>query len=385
MTHLAVFMADLGGGGAERMMVHLAAGLVERDVRVDIVLARAEGPYLGEIPPNVRVVDLGRGSVSSAIPALARYLRHEGPDVLLATLRHVSLAAAIAHAVARSGSLLFIREANTPSRLDVPLRNLKARGVGWAMRLVYARATSVLAVSEGVAEDLIRTQGIPASKVVTVYNPVVTPDVAERSHLDPCHTWLSGDGPPVVLGVGSLQPRKDFTTLIEAFALVRKARRVRLIILGEGPLRGALESRVHELGLADEVDLPGFAANPFAFMSRASVFVLSSVVEGLPGVLIQALACGCPVVATDCPSGPHEILEGGRLGELVPTRDPLAMASAIERTIDAPPNRAALVHRSEAFAADRVVAVHHAVFERHLAARRLASAATGAHGGPGHG
>jgi glycosyltransferase involved in cell wall biosynthesis len=376
--HVAMVLADLSGGGAERMIVHLAAGLAARQVRVDLVLARAEGPYLSEVPATVRVVDLGRTSVSAAIPALVRYLRQERPDALVATLRHVSLSAAIAHAVAAVDTVLFVREANTPSRRQVAWSDLKSHGVGLGMRWAYRRAHGVLAVSEGVAADLLQTQGVPADKVTLVHNPVVTPDLAVKAAVDPEHPWFGAGGPPVVLAVGSLQPKKDYPTLIEAFATLRTEREARLVILGEGPQRSALEALVRERGLQDDVDMPGFARNPFAFMARASVFALSSVLEGLPGVLIQALACGCPVVATDCPSGPYEILEGGRIGELVPMRDPAALAAALARVLDAPPDPAALRSRSEAFAADRVVAVHHDVLERGVAAaRRTASAGRG--------
>jgi len=364
MKHLAMFLADLEGGGAERMMVHLAAGLAERGVRVDLVLARAEGPYLADVPPSVRVVDLGRPTASAAIAPLARYLRRERPDALLATLRYVSLAAAIAHAWAGGGTRFFVREANTPSRRRLRPWDLKTRAVGLAMRWAYGRAVGVLAVSEGVADDLIRTQGVPAGKVSTVYNPVVTPDVAAKAAVDPGHPWFAPGGPPVLLGVGSLTTKKDFPTLIEAFARLRAERPARLILLGEGPERADLERRVREAGLEADVDLPGFVPNPFAYMARADLFVLSSVLEGLPGVLIQALACGCPVVATDCPSGPFEILEGGRFGALVPMRDPPALAAAIARALDAPPDAEAGRRRSDAFAAARVVAHHHEVLER---------------------
>jgi glycosyltransferase involved in cell wall biosynthesis len=368
-----MFMADLAGGGAERMMVNLAGGLAARGVRVDLVLVRAEGPYLADVPPEVRRVDLRRRTTGGAIPALAAYLRRERPDALLATLRHVSLAAAIAHALAGVDTALFVREANTPSRRKVPRSDLKAQAVGLAMRWAYGRAAGVLAVSEGVADDLVRTQGAPAERVTTVYNPVVTPDVAAKAAAEAGHPWLDGDGPPVVLGVGSLQPKKDFPTLIDAFARLRAQRPARLVVLGEGPQRADLERLVRERGLEADVDLPGFVPNPFAYMARARVFALSSVLEGLPGVLIQALACGCPVVATDCPSGPFEILEGGRFGELVPMRDPVALAAALGRTLDEVPDREALRGRSDAFAADRVVAVHHEVLERAVRDRRAAA------------
>src|SRR5690606_29880659 len=154
-------------------------------------------------------------------------------------------------------------------------------------------------------------------------------ELDELAKADPGHRWFAAGQPPVVLGVGSLTPRKDFATLVEAFAELRRRRPARLIVLGEGPERARLERLVDDLGLSDDVDLPAFTRNPFAYMSRAAVYVLSSNLEGLPGSLIQALACGCPSVATDCPSGPREILQDGRVGPLVDVGDAGAMAAAI--------------------------------------------------------
>lgn len=361
-VHVSLFVADLGGGGAERMMLHLASGLASRGVRVDLVLAQATGPYLADVPASVRLVDLRRKSVSAAIPALTGYLRRERPDIFVATLRYVSLAAAIAHALAGSKTLFFVREASTPSSRRP--RSLKARAVGRLMRWTYDRAEGVLAVSEGVARDLVKTEGVSPRKVATLYNPVVTPDIEELAAVDPQHSWFTSAGSPIVLGAGSLRPEKDFPTLIAAFAKLRDMLPARLVILGEGPQRTELEQLARATGFEDDIDFPGFASNPFAFMARASVFALSSVVEGLPGVLIQAMACGCPVVATDCPSGPAEVLDGGRHGKLVPMRDPERLALAIAATLASPPDPMTLRSRAGDFSADKVVSAHLAVFER---------------------
>jgi glycosyltransferase involved in cell wall biosynthesis len=370
MESVSIFLTDLRGGGAERMMVQLATGMADRGIRVDLVLAHAVGPYLKDLPDTVRLVDLGRGATAAALRPLIAYLRRARPDVLLSTLHHTAVVAALARRFAGGPTVLFVREANTPSARQLSAIDLKARITRRAMRWAYATADGVIAVSEGVAEDLRRHRGVPDHKLWTLYNPVVTPDVPVRAAEDPGHPWLGSEGPPVVLGVGSLQPRKGFTTLLTAFARLREDREARLIVLGEGPQRTELEARARELGVADDVDFPGFVVNPFAFMSRADVFVLSSEREGLPGVLIQALACGCPVVATDCPSGPREILEGGRHGELVPVGDAAAMCSAINRTLDAHPEPQNLVARAARFASDRVVAAHIDVFERAVRHRR---------------
>jgi glycosyltransferase involved in cell wall biosynthesis len=167
-------------------------------------------------------------------------------------------------------------------------------------------------------------------------NPVVTPDLASKAAEPLDHPWFRPGEPPVVLGVGRLSKQKDFATLIRAFDRVRRARGARLMILGEGPERAGLQALADELALSQDVALPGFASNPFAYMARAGVFVLSSAWEGMPGALIQAAACGAPVVATDCESGPREVLQDGRYGRLVPVGNPAALADAILSTLDQP-------------------------------------------------
>ena len=346
MAKLAFFLPNLGGGGAERMMMNLAQGLVERGLTLDMVLAKAEGPYLSTLPDGVRVVDLKAGSVVRSVPGLVRYLREEQPEVLLSTLHYANLAALTARRLAGTRTRVFLREANMLSVGNSG--TFKNRTILTLVKRLYPWSSGVVAVSEGVAADVKAFVNIPEEKVHTVYNPVVTDDLCRQCEAPVAHRWLETDV-PVFLGVGRLTEQKDFTTLIRAFAEVRSRREARLIILGEGEQRAKLQGLVAELGLAQEVDLPGFVDNPFAFMSRASVFVLSSAWEGLPGVLIQALACGCPAVSTDCPSGPHEVLEGGRYGKLVPVGDVAAMTDAMLHTLETPLRSEDLKRRAQAF------------------------------------
>jgi glycosyltransferase involved in cell wall biosynthesis len=206
----------------------------------------------------------------------------------------------------------------------------------------------------------------------TVYNPVVTPELLAQAEAIAPHPWLQDGGPPVVLGVGRLVDQKGFATLLEAVARLRRERPLRLLVLGEGRRRGALERQARRLGLGADFALPGFAPNPFAYMARAGVFVLSSVYEGLPGVLIQALACGCPVVSTDCPDGPREILAGGEYGPLVPVGDAAALAAAIGRVLDAPPDRERLRRRGQAFGVEPAVLAYLEVVDAAVARRTRA-------------
>jgi glycosyltransferase involved in cell wall biosynthesis len=208
----------------------------------------------------------------------------------------------------------------------------------WAylLRTFYPSASSIVAVSGGVADDFARTAGFPRNRVEVVYNPVITPAVLAAARQRPDHPWLAPGEPPVILGVGRLTAPKDFPTLIRAFAEVRRLRPVRLIILGEGPDRPQLEALIGELGVGNDVALPGFRENALAYMAHSAVFVLSSAWEGLPTVLIEALAAGTRVVSTDCPSGPREILQGGHLGPLTPVGDAPALARAIADVLDRP-------------------------------------------------
>ncbi len=326
---ITLFLPSLRGGGAERVMVNLARGFAERGLRVDLVLAKAEGPYLSQVPHEVRVVDLGTSRVLASLPGLVRYLRRERPRALVSTLNHANIVALWAARLARVPVKVVVREANTVGISTTNAQNARERLMPMLMRYFYPWADAVVAVSNGVLEDLVRVTGLPKEKVRVIYNPVITPEFFSKAEEPLDHSWFAPGEPPVVLGVGRLTEQKDFPTLIRAFAMVRKQRPARLMILGEGEERPKLEALVRELGLEKDITLPGFVDNPFNYMKRAGVFVLSSRWEGLPNVLIQALALGTPLVSTNCPSGPAEILEGGKWGRLVPVGDVGALAQAI--------------------------------------------------------
>lgn len=333
---VAIYLPSLEGGGAERAMVTLANGMFARGVRVDLVLACAKGPYLGEVASGVRVVDLGARRVLTSLPGLVRYLRRERPRAMLSALDYANIIAVVAKMLSGKNSRLLISERSNTSVSHTKLQSWRARAVFPLMSWAYPKADGIVAVSKGVADDLAQAIALPRDRISVIYNPVLTKELFEKAQRPAEHAWLSPGKPPVILGVGRLTTAKDFPTLIRAFARVRTRRECHLIILGEGELRPKLESLRSELGIQDSVQLPGFVDNPFAWMSRASLFVLSSAWEGLPNALIQAMACGAPVVSTDCPSGPYEILEGGRWGALVPVGDVEALAGAIENALNTP-------------------------------------------------
>jgi glycosyltransferase involved in cell wall biosynthesis len=256
--------------------------------------------------------------------------------VLVSSMSHANLVALWAAKLARSATPVVVTEHNTLSQAAGEDGAL-AKGI-WPhlLRLFYPWAASVVAVSRGAADDLSRTSGLPRDRVQVVYNPVITRAILAQAEKDPGHPWFAPGEPPVILGVGRLTRQKDFPTLLRAFAQVRRRRPARLIILGEGEDRVALEKLRDELGLTDDVALPGFQENAMAYMAHSALFALSSAWEGLPTVLIEALAAGTQVVSTDCPSGPREILQDGRLGRLVPVGDSAALARAILETLERP-------------------------------------------------
>ena len=354
-SKVALYLPSLRGGGAERVMVTLANGFAARGYVVDLVLATAEGPYLKDIDAGLRVVDLKSPRVASSLPALVRYLRRERPTALLSAMGHANVIAVLARGLARVPSRVVVSEHNNFSISKVNASSWRGRWMGSLIARAYPRADGVVAVSGGVADDLARGIGLPRSSIKVVYNPVVTDALLTQSREAPAHPWLQPGEPPVILGVGRLTAQKDFPILIHAFARLRQEREVRLLILGEGELRPQLTALVAELGLQADVALPGFADNPFAIMRHGSLFVLSSAWEGFGNVLVEAMACGTPVVSTACPSGPDEILEDGKWGRLVPVGDVEALAEAMQATLDEKNRPDDVAARAAEFSVERAV------------------------------
>lgn len=334
---IAMFLPLLEVGGAERAFLRLARGFVQRGCHVDLVLANEFGAIRNEVPPEVNLIDLSASRVLWSIPRLARYLREHRPYALLATIAHANLAAITAKRLAGGSTLVAIREANTSNAERRSRRSLKSGAVDWLRSRYYAKADVIIANSQGAAESLQKHNRLPREKIRVVYNPVVSPELLRLAEQPLAHPWFSDATCPVVLGTGRLTQQKDFPTLLHAFAIARRTRPMRLVIVGEGEERARLGALACQLGVNHEVQLVGFDPNPYRYMRRASVFVLSSRWEGLPNALIEAMACGAPVVSTDCPSGPREILEDGKWGKLVPVGDPQKLADAIIDTLDNPP------------------------------------------------
>lgn len=358
-TDLAVFAATSGHSGVDRVLRNLVPAVAARGLRVDVLGIRGHGPDYGDLPAGVRRVDLGTRHVTSALPALVRYLRRERPRALLSDKDRVNRVALIARRLAGVDTRVGVRLGTTVSV------NLASRGAldRWqqtiSMRLLYRDADAVLVPSRGAAEDLARHARLPPDRIRVVPSPILTPSMPVRATEPLLHPWFDDGAEPVILGVGELSARKDFATLIRAHARLRaEGHRCRLLILGEGRRRADLARLAAELGSADAVEMPGFVANPYPYMTRAAVFALSSRWEGMPVVLIEALALGTPVVACDCPSGPAELLDGGRLGALVPVGDDIAFAAALARTLLSPPSRSALREAAQPYTVENSTAAY---------------------------
>lgn len=336
-ARVSIFLPSLNGGGAERVMVTLANAFYDRGYAVDLVLGLAAGPYLQNVDSNVRVVNLNAERVSNSLFPLVSYLRREQPVVVLSAMTHANVIAILARLLARSRARLVISERSTISVEASRSQGLVGRILFAMVPRLYKFADKIVVVSKAAAYDLVRFSRLLPSAIDVIYNPFELEKINRKAAEEIDHDWVKLGAPPVILAIGRLSEQKDFSSLIQAFAQIRKTQQVRLLILGEGEQRAKLESLAESLGLSsDDIQMPGFVIAPFSYLARCAVFVLSSRWEGLPGVLIEAMACGAPVVSTDCPSGPNEILESGRWGALVSVGDVNALASAIARVLDTP-------------------------------------------------
>ena len=386
---VAFVLPHLGGGGGERSTLALARGLLERGHSVDILHLYDRVAYTEEVPPKARVFVLALGTAPSngrafQLPSkldfrtrlalrrrhlvhaqwIADYLNRCKPDVLFSSLEDAKVASLLAIQCAdHKPSLSLI------VRCDVRSRRRRYRRL---YQRLFPHADHVVGVSQGVTAGVVRDIGIPKSRVSTIYNPVITKELFDKASAAPSHPWFSVDGPPIVLAAGRLARAKNYPILLRAFATACKNRQLRLIILGTGSWRSRLERLVRRLDLSGSVSMPGWEPNPFALMSRASLFAHASRWEGLSGVLIQAMACGCPCVSTNCLSGCDEILDYGRLGPLVPVGDHEALAAAMLRVLDAPPDKAALRAQAMKFSAESSIAGYEQLITRLAEGRNAA-------------
>ena len=330
----ALYVPSLRGGGAERVMVEIAGGLSRRGHRVALVLGEAKGAYLEHVCSDIEVVSLGTPRVTTSFVPLVFALRKLRPRAVLSTMNHANVLAIAASRLAQLDCRIVVREATCISVQVAGTADWRTRLTPWAVKLMYPLADQVIAVSRAAADDFAQVVGYRRDRIEVIYNPIDLVRVRDEAQAMVDESVFGDHGGPTVVSVGRLSPEKDHATMIRA---VRRLQDVRLVILGEGEEREPLQSLVSRMGLSERVAMPGFVANPYAYIAKADALALTSRFEGLPNVLIQALVLGTPVVATDAPGGAREILMDGMLGRLVPVGDDHAIAEALRQSFFSPP------------------------------------------------
>ncbi len=334
---VALLFATSGHSGVDRVIANLLPEFGRVPRMFHLLVIRGHGPRLpADLSANIRPIRLPVGSKRLVLPPLLWYLRWHRPEVLLTANHQLNRAALLARQLSRTDTRIVIRMGMSLTAMGEDMQPRARRDLFASMARWYPRADAAVTPSRGVGEDMLRIAGVAPERLHVIRNPIVDQRLRRQAEEPLEHPWYQDPDYPVILGVGSLEPRKDFATLIRAFARVRASRQARLVILGEGRQRASLAALASQLGVADEVDLPGHDPNPYRHMRRARLFVLASRREGASAVIVEALACGTPVVSTDCPSGPAETLQQGRFGRLVPVGDAEAMAGAIQAALDEP-------------------------------------------------
>ena len=350
-TQITLFVYSLRGGGAEKMMVNVANELFLRGYQVELIVVRETGPYTELVGDGLTITEIGGSNTFQILQSLWSHLRNSDTDVVLSTMEIPNIVSLLATRAPNSIPVV-LRIANVNSKKQ---RHGKYKVIPTLKRLTYPQAEKIVTISDGVADDLAGITGINAADMTTIYNPAYDPDIPTQATEPVNHEWLSDNNKRVAIGVGNMKPQKDFKTLIRAVDQVNKNEELYLIILGKGDLQSQLESLAESLGIEGRVSFPGFVDNPYAYMSKADVFVLSSAWEGFGNVIVEAMACGTPVICTDCPGGPAEILADGKYGPLVPVGDVKTMADAIQETLENPTESDELVARAQDFAIEAIV------------------------------
>jgi glycosyltransferase involved in cell wall biosynthesis len=358
---IALFHPCLMAGGIQRVFVNLARGFVERGLAVDMVQATPDDEFRHAVPEGVRLIDLNASRALSSLFPLVRYMWRERPQVVISGATQTNIVAVWAKCLVRIPVKVVLTEHNIISAISADAPMMRTRLTPFLVRRFYPWADELIAVSQGSAGDLKRTLANPNREIQVIYNPIVGPEFWQRAAVPLSDSRIEADSRPMVIAVGRLHYHKDYPTLLRAFSILRHSTDARLVFLGDGEERTALETLTHDLGLKSSVSFLGNITNPLPYMKVAKVLALSSVVEALPTVLIEALAMNLPIVATDCPTGPREILCDGAYGALVPVGDSERMAESlfgVLRAVNAPviPQRAL-----ERFQQDRVIEQYLAV------------------------
>ncbi|GAA0367797.1 glycosyltransferase [Bacillus horti] len=323
---IVLLVPNLGGGGAEKVMLTLLKTIKKETADVTLLMVHKSGELVHQIPAEANTVDLGIKKLRHAPRKLIQELNRIRPDVILSTLTAMNFVLLVIKPFLAGKPKIVVRETNPPSPKYKD--NLKMKLL---YQLLYRRSDQIIAISEGVAEDLIQYARLAnhKEKISVIYNPIHLSFIQQSMDQPIMHSWLNQKHTPVLLAIGRLVEQKDFHTLLRAFHQVRQQLDSKLIILGEGEQKEQLQALTKELGLTEYVLFDGFVDNPYPYLKRADLFVLSSKWEGFGLVLAEALATNTPIVSTKCRGAPAEILEEGRYGRLVEPGDDQAMAEAI--------------------------------------------------------
>ena len=359
---IAFFIHDLAGGGVERMRLRLIEGLLARGYDVTLVLQRLSGALCDNVPRGARVIVLGQPRVIGSVLPLARVLRVLKPDFLISSLDHNNVAALCAGMLSDRRIRFIICQHNALAA-EAAL-GWRYRRIPILYRLLSPKADRIVAISHGVADDLSKITGIRRQRITVISNPVIGDDVATLAAMPVPHPWMAEREIPLFVFAGRLVAQKDPQTLLDGFGLLLKRQPARLVILGEGPLRTVLEQRAARMGISSSIVFAGFVADPRPWIQAARALVLTSRYEGLGNVIIEALGCGTPVIATDCPHGPAEILGHGQFGVLVAVGDAAALAAAMSRDLRKSFPAPILRGRAAAYSVDSCVDRHEEIFRR---------------------
>lgn len=362
MKKISIILPNLHGGGAERVAVNLANDWLDRGFNVEFVLMHNEGNVLNSLNPKISVVNFNVKRIRSFILPLWRYMRNKNFDIIWANMWPITSIAIFAWLLNHRHGKLFITDHNQLSHSCVNELGVSEYWLGMLIRLTYPLASGVIAVSKGVALDLAHLSKLPVEKFEVIYNPAAI-GASSESLNDDQSEMLWGEGYDYhILAVGSLKAVKNHVLLINAFSKLSLILNAKLIILGEGELRSKLEKLINELKLEARVSMPGFYQNPYPFFQSADLFVMTSNQEGFGNVIVEALECGVPVVSTDCPSGPAEILANGLYGRLVPVGDVGALSLAIQESLMDSHDHDALIKRARNFSINLISEKYLGVF-----------------------
>jgi glycosyltransferase involved in cell wall biosynthesis len=349
---VAFFIPSMTGGGAERVALNLIKEFNTKGWKVDLILNNATGPLLALVPSNIRIISLDTSNTLNKLIKISRYIRAENPSYLISLLDRVNLCG-IAKKLCRSNTKIVVTIHSNTSEEFSSEKGFSTFLKPIFMRASYQLADAIVAVSRGSARDISNLLAWESDRIKVINNPIISSDHTEKYNEAIHHPWFNEEV-PIFLSVGRLEDVKDFPNLIKAFSLVRKQKKSRLVILGEGSLRESLTKLIHQLRIEEDVDLYGFEENPYKYIFRCSAFIMSSKYEGFGNVLVEALSLGKPIVSTNCPNGPAEVLEDGLYGKMVAVGDPYSLASEMLNSLNTEVDIDFLKSRALSFSTDLI-------------------------------